>query len=122
MDKQCRRNTKHSHSGSWHLAALEQESRIKQKQSEILQFALCTYNQFVAINSAATPSQKNLRPPIFDASCARLCEGNKKNGGREKPSRTQKIANIMATLYNPLLQQIKIYDSAPSGAKVMCMP
>lgn len=27
----------------------------------------------------------------------------------------------MATLYNPLLQQIKIYDSAKSGAKVMCM-
>jgi len=46
MDKQCRRNTKHSHSGSWHLAALEQESKIKQKQSEILQFALCTYNHY----------------------------------------------------------------------------
>lgn len=38
-----------------------------------------------------------------------------------RTSRNQKIANIMATLYNPLLQQIKIYDSARSEAKVMCM-
>lgn len=129
IDKQCQRNTqiqaagiRHSAFGIWQHSNRNPSETFGGKFSSFA--PLCTYNQFVVINSTATPSPKKKgtsAPLIFDASCARLERGKWKKINKFRTSRNQKIANIMATLYNPLLQQIKIYDSARSEAKVMCM-
>lgn len=126
IDKQCQRNTQIQAAGIRHLAALEQESKWNIRR-EILQFCSVMHLQSICghkFNCHAQPKKKksNLHPPYFwRILCTSRAREMKKKKNKSRTSRTQKIANIMATLYNPLLQQINIYDSARNEAKVMCM-